>query len=50
MTAAPNSTGAILVAGASAVSTFTITWRWNGVYSLCAMIVFAGLCRVMIEA
>ena len=48
MTAAPNSTGAILVAGASAVSTFTITWRWNGVYSLMVLLTLVGLAWIIV--
>jgi hypothetical protein len=48
ITAAPNATAALLVAGATGIPSTTLTWKWNGVYSLCAMVVFAGLCRVMI--
>ena len=48
ITAAPNATAALLVSGATGIPSTTLTWKWNGVYSLCAMVVFAGLCRVMI--
>jgi hypothetical protein len=37
LTASPNSTGAIFLSGATGVPTTTLTWRWNGVYSLMAL-------------
>ena len=48
ITAAPNATAALLVAGATGIPSTTLTWKWNGVYSLCAMVVFAMLCWLMI--
>jgi hypothetical protein len=43
MTASPNATGPILLAGITGLPTTTLTWRWNGVYSLAALVaVFAG--------
>lgn len=43
MTSAPNSTGAILVSGATGVPTTTITWAWNGVYSMMVLAVLTVL-------
>jgi hypothetical protein len=37
MTAAPNATGALLIAGATGVPSTVATWRWNGLYSLAAL-------------
>jgi hypothetical protein len=37
MTASPNATGPILLAGITGLPTTTLTWRWNGVYSLAAL-------------
>lgn len=37
MTAAPNATGALLIAGATGIPSTVTTWRWNGVYSLAAL-------------
>jgi hypothetical protein len=37
MTASPNATGPILLAGITGLATTTLTWRWNGVYSLAAL-------------
>lgn len=48
MTAAPNSTGAILIAGATGVSTTTITWAWNGVYSLTVLAVLITLAWLLV--
>jgi hypothetical protein len=39
MTASPNATGPILLAGITGLPTTTLTWRWNGVYSLAALVV-----------
>jgi hypothetical protein len=38
MTASPNATGPILLAGLTGLPVTTLTWRWNGVYSLMAMV------------
>ena len=43
MTAAPNATGALLIAGATGIPSTVMTWRWNGVYSLAALGVLAIL-------
>ena len=43
MTAAPNATGALLIAGATGVPSTVMTWRWNGAYSLAALAVLAAL-------
>ena len=48
ITAAPNSTAALMLSGATGIPPTTLTWRWNGVYSLLAMVVFAGLCRIVV--
>jgi hypothetical protein len=37
MTAAPNATGALLIAGATGIPSTVTTWRWNGAYSLAAL-------------
>jgi len=37
MTISPNATGALLLSGATGVSPVTLTWRWNGAYSLIAL-------------
>ncbi|HUS55726.1 MAG TPA: hypothetical protein VMY41_17180 [Thermohalobaculum sp.] len=37
MTASPNATGPILLAGITGLPTTTLTWRWNGVYSVAAL-------------
>jgi hypothetical protein len=39
MTASPNATGPILLAGITRLPTTTLTWRWNGIYSLAALVV-----------
>lgn len=38
---APFSSGAVMLARATGYSSFTLTWRWNGTYTLCAMVVLA---------
>ena len=43
MTAAPNATGALLIAGATGVPSTVMTRRWNGAYSLAALAVLAAL-------
>ena len=48
ITAAPNATAALLVAGATGIPSTTLTWKWNGVYSLLAMAVFAMLCWLVV--
>jgi hypothetical protein len=37
MTASPNATGPILLSGITGLPATTLTWRWNGVYSLAAL-------------
>jgi hypothetical protein len=37
MTASPNATGPIILAGITGLPTTTLTWRWNGIYSLAAL-------------
>jgi len=41
MTASPNATGPILLSGITGLPATTLTWRWNGVYSLAALSVLA---------
>jgi hypothetical protein len=43
LTAAPNATGAIFISGATGLPATTLTWRWNGVYSLAVLAVLAGV-------
>ena len=43
MTASPNATGAILLSGVTGLPTTTLTWRWNGVYSLMVLAVLTAL-------
>jgi hypothetical protein len=43
LTAAPNSTGAIFLSSATGIKVTTLTWRWNGVYSLAALAVLGGV-------
>lgn len=40
-TGAPFSSGALMLARATGYSSFTLTWRWNGPYTLIAMAVLA---------
>jgi hypothetical protein len=42
MTASPNATGPILLSGITGLPATTLTWRWNGVYSLAALPVLAA--------
>jgi hypothetical protein len=42
MTASPNATGPILLSGLTGLPATTLTWRWNGVYSLAALPVLAA--------
>ncbi|MGI9465330.1 MAG: hypothetical protein ACR2OM_15415, partial [Aestuariivirgaceae bacterium] len=42
-TGAPFASGAIMLARATGHSSFTLTWRWNGVYTLMAMAVLAAV-------
>jgi len=37
MTASPNATGPLLLSGITGLPVTTLTWRWNGVYSLAAL-------------
>lgn len=48
ITAAPNATAALLVSGATGVPPTTLTWRWNGAYSLAALTVFTALCWLVV--
>lgn len=48
ITAAPNSTAALLLAGATGLPPTRLTWAWNGTYSLCVMASFAGLCWAIV--
>ncbi len=49
-TGAPFSSGALMLARATGYSSFTLTWRWNGPYTLIAMavlaVVYAALARL----
>jgi len=48
LTAAPNATGALLIAGATGVAPTTITWRWNGLYSLLVMLALTAAFWAMV--
>ena len=48
MTAAPNATGALLIAGATGIPSTRLTWAWNGVYSLLALAVLAILAWALV--
>lgn len=48
LTASPNATGALLIAGATQHPPTTVTWKWNGVYSISALVLFAALCFVFV--
>ena len=47
MTASPNATGPIMLGGITGLPVTTLTWKWNGVYSLCAMAVLCGVFWVL---
>jgi hypothetical protein len=47
MTASPNATGPIMLAGITGLPVTTLTWKWNGVYSLAAMAVLAAVFRLI---
>jgi len=40
-TGAPFASGALMLARATGYSSVTLTWRWNGIYTLAAMVVLA---------
>jgi hypothetical protein len=46
-TGAPFSSGALMLARATGYSSFTLTWRWNGAYTLIAMAVLAAVYAVL---
>jgi hypothetical protein len=46
-TGAPFSSGALMLARATGYSSFTLTWRWNGAYTLIAMAVLALVYAVL---
>jgi len=46
-TGAPFSSGALMLARATGHSSFTLTWRWNGAYTLVAMAVLAVVYAVL---
>ncbi|MFK7945430.1 MAG: hypothetical protein AB8B85_21330, partial [Paracoccaceae bacterium] len=48
LTASPNATGALLIAGATGRKSTEITWKWNGVYSLAALTAFAVFCLLFV--
>ena len=48
LTASPNATGALLIAGATGIAPTTITWKWNGVYSLAALAAFTLLSYLIV--
>lgn len=48
MTSAPNATGALLLSGATGISSTTLTWRWNGVYSLCVLFAFGLIAWIVV--
>jgi len=47
LTASPNSTGTIFLSGATGVPTTTLTWHWNGVYSLAALMALGLVFRLV---
>ena len=48
-TGAPFSSGAVMLARATGYSSFTLTWRWNGPYTLIAMAVLALVYVVLVR-
>lgn len=48
LTSAPNATGALLISAATGIKPVTITWRWNGVYSVLVMAVLAAVAWVIV--
>ena len=48
LTGAPNATGALLISGATGIAPTTVTWRWNGAYSLAALSLFAVLSYLIV--
>ena len=46
-TGGPFSSGVVMLSRATGYSPFTLTWRWNGVYTLVAMAVLAVLYAVL---
>lgn len=46
-TGAPFSSGPLMLARATGYSSFTLTWRWNGTYTLIAMAVLCGIYVIM---
>ncbi len=40
-TGAPFASGALMLARATGYSSFTLTWRWNGIYTFASMVVLA---------
>jgi len=43
MTASPNASATLLISGVTNIAPSTLTWRWNGVYSLLCYAVFSVL-------
>lgn len=43
MTASPNATATLLISGVSGIPPTTLTWKWNGVYSLLCFCAFFGM-------
>jgi len=48
-TGAPFSSGAVMLAGATGYSTQTLTWRWNGTYTMISMLVLAAIYAVLLK-
>ena len=46
-TGAPFASGALMLARATGHSSFTLTWRWNGVYTVMSILVLALVYRVL---
>ncbi len=43
MTASPNATATLMISGICKIPPTTLTWRWNGIYSLLCFTVFCGI-------
>ncbi len=48
-TGAPFASGALMLSRATGYSAFTLTWRWNGIYTFASMVVLAVYYAVLTE-
>ena len=40
MSASPNASATLLISGVTGIAPTTLTWRWNGQYSIVCFVVF----------